>query len=66
MAEQKQDWLEQEVNRLVGMAVLKNDKNYAGDILKLFKARIQEAEEAAYNRGYQQGWSNRSQQEGKQ
>ena len=36
--------LEDQVNRLVGMAVLKNDKNYAWDILELFTEALDRAE----------------------
>ncbi|MFE7720114.1 hypothetical protein ACFU44_13855 [Nocardia rhizosphaerihabitans] len=39
--------LVEKINRLVGMAVLKNDKNYAWDILKVIEARDKELERKA-------------------
>lgn len=38
-----EDELEAQINELVGKAVLKNDKNYAWEILELVKKRVREA-----------------------
>lgn len=48
--------IRERIERLVGTAILKNDKNYINDIMQAVHDYCEGRENKAYRSGYQAGW----------